>query len=252
METYSKLGGRVLLVLVLFICAASAGMASDLLDAVKAEDLAGVRMAIAAGADVNERDPSTLTPLHMAAARGSMEIAALLIAAGAEVAAISGQGMSKAQPLHLAAQFDHPAMVSVLLDHSAEIDAQTERGETALILAAKSGYADVANVLLEAGADPLLGEASYGDTALYIAAMHGYTDVVKLMLTKGVDPNLRNPNTGETPLWVAAMDNRLDVIAVLLASGADPGIADAKGKTPLQMITNPEVLALLRQSGAED
>lgn len=243
---------RRLLFVVVLICSPLPGSASDLLEAVKAEDLAGVQAALAAGADANEPDPSTLTPLHMAAARGAMEIATLLIEAGADVAVEAGTGQGKAHALHLAAQFDHPDMVRLLLDHGAAIDAATTRGETALILAAKSGYAGVAEVLLQAGADPLLGDAAYGDTALYIASMHGYLEVVKLMLAKGVDPNLRNPKSGETPLWVAAMDNRVEVIKTLLASGADPNIADDKGKTPVQMTGNSEVVELLRQSGAKD
>lgn len=227
-------------------------LASDFLDAVKAEDLDGVTAALSAGADVNELGSSTMTALHMAASRGSVDIALLLINAGAEVNAQAGSGQGLVRPLHLATQFNRPAVVALLLAHGATVDATTSRGETSLLLAAKSGYADIAEQLLQSGADPLAGEASYGDSAIYIAAMHGFLDVVKLMVSSGVDVNLQNPRTGETALWVAAMENQVDVVAFLLSAGADPNIANGKGQTPLQMSNYSVVQELLRKAGAEE
>lgn len=227
---------------------ATAVMASELLDAVKAEDVGRVEAALAAGADANELDPSTMTPLHMAAARGSVDIARLLIDAGAE----TGTGQGKAHPLHLAAEFDHAAVAALLLEHGAKADVRDSRSNTALLIAAKSGYADVVEVLLQAGADPLAEEASYHDTAIYIAAMKGNLDVVKLIVSQGVDVNLRNSHTGETPLWVASMESRFNVMEFLLSSGADPNIADSSGKTPIKTTSDPRVLDLLRKFGASE
>ena len=231
---------------------ATAVMASELLDAVKAEDVGRVEAALAAGADANELDPSTMTPLHMAAARGSADIARLLIDAGADVEAETGTGQGKAHPLHLAAEFDHAAVAALLLEHGAKADVRDSRSNTALLIAAKSGYADVVEVLLQAGADPLAEDASYHDTAIYIAAMKGHLDVVKLIVSQGVDVNLRNSHTGETPLWVASMESRFNVMEFLLSSGADPNIADSSGKTPIKTTSDPRVLDLLRKFGASE
>lgn len=243
--------GFALLLLCLWI-GPTAVMASALLDAVMAEDLGGVTAALSAGADVNEAGPSQMTALHMAAARGAVDIAELLIkaGAGADVDAEAGAGQGSAHPLHLATQFNHPAVVALLLDHGAKVDVKDSRGDTALLLAAKSGYTGIAEQLLQGGADPLAGDGRYADSAIYIAAMHGYLDLVKLLVSKGVDVNLQNPKTGETPLWVAAMDNRIDVIAFLLSAGADPNIANGKGQTPIQMSNSSQALELLRASGA--
>lgn len=243
--------GLVLLLICLWI-GPTVVMASALLDAVMAEDVGGVAAALSAGADVNEPGPSQMTALHMAASRGAVNIAELLIKAGADVDAEAGAGQGSAHPLHLATQFNHPAVVALLLDHGAKVDTKDSRGDTALLLAAKSGYTDIAEQLLQGGADPLAGDGSYADSAIYIAAMHGYLDLVKLMVSNGVDVNLRNPKTGETPLWVAAMDNRVDVIEFLLSVGADPNIANDKGQTPIQMSSNSQVQELLRASGANE
>jgi ankyrin repeat protein len=245
-------GRRLGFLLLLLWVGSTSSLASDLLDAVKAEDLDSVTAALSAGADVNELDPSTLTALHMAASRGAVDIAGLLINAGADVNAQAGSGQGLVRPLHLATQFNRPAVVALLLQHGADVDATTSRGETALLLAAKSGYVDIAEQLLQSGADPLAAEASYGDTAIYIAAMNGFLDVVKLMVSSGVDVNLQNSRTGETALWVAAMDNRADVVAFLLSAGADPNIANGKGQTPLQMSSDPAVQDVLRKAGAKD
>jgi ankyrin repeat protein len=244
---------RSLGLLLLFLWVGSTNvLASDLLDAVKAEDLEAVAAALSAGADVNELDPSTMTALHMAASRGAVDIAVLLINAGADVNAQTGSGQGSVRPLHLATQFNRTAVVALLLTHGAAVDATTSRGETALLLAAKSGYVDSAEQLLQSGANPLAGEASFGDSAIYIAAMNGFLDVVKLMVSSGVDVNLQNPRTGETALWVAAMDSQTDVVAFLLSAGADPNLANGKGQTPLQMTSDPAVQDLLRKAGAED
>lgn len=238
--------------IVLLLSLATPVKASELFDAVMAEDAAGVVAALAAGADVNQRDASSRTALHMAASRKSAEIVVLLLDAGADVDAEADATAGRVHPLHWAANFGRAANVKALLEHGAKVDVVTLQGDTALLLAAKSGHVEVAEALLQAGANPLAEEATYGDTPIYLAAMAGHVKLVELMVANGVDVNLRNSRTGETPLWVAAMDDRVEVIAYLLASGADPNIANASGSTPIKMAISKNVKDMLRKSGARD
>jgi ankyrin repeat protein len=230
----------------------SAATASELHDAVKADDAGRVRAAIAAGADISENDVYMGSPLHIAAARGSVEITKLLLDAGADIEALGVGSLKKAHPLHIAARVNGVAIATLLVKRGAKVDSRDAQDRTPLFVAASSGQAEVADFLLQAGADPLAEESDYHDTAIYIAAMNGNLGVVKLMVSKGVSANIRNTHTGETPLWVAAMDNHLKVMEFLLTSGADPNTANLKGETPLKVSVSPEAKDLLRKFGAKE
>ena len=104
--------------------------AQALHDAVQAGDLEGVRLAIAGGANVNQTDALGATPLHDAAWTGNREIALYLIEHGANVRARHMEGGSA--PLAYACMKDDGAMVELLLDRGAEVNAADRSGETPL------------------------------------------------------------------------------------------------------------------------
>ena len=64
-----------------------------------------------------------------------------------------------------------------------------EKGQTALILAAECGHADIVELLLEAGAKVDL-QANNGQTALAAAAENGHADIVEILLDHNADPKL--------------------------------------------------------------
>ncbi len=248
--------GRRNLTIALFIglaCWSSpAARAGKLSDAVKADDLQGIQALISSGSNVNELDDFG-TPLHMAAARGSVEIVKLLIDAGANVEAeTAAPSQNKAHPLHTAAYSNRATVAALLIERGAKVDARDSRGFTPLMIAASSGNTKVAELLLQAGADPLAEDSGDHDIPIYVAAMNGHVDVVKLLLSKGVNVNVQNTHTGETPLWVAAMDDRLDVMEFLLANGADPNIANSSGKAPIHVGGSSKAKDLLRKFGAKE
>jgi ankyrin repeat protein len=93
------------------------------------------------------------TPLMMAALKGRLVIARRLIERKAEV---NKTGWT---PLHYAATHagtDSPAMVRLLLENHAYIDAESPNRSTPLMMAAQYGNPGVVKLLLEEGADPLL------------------------------------------------------------------------------------------------
>lgn len=89
-------------------------------------------------------------PLHQAAAEGSLEIANLLIDAGADVnvpsdidrgpcAPIEG-APPKDTPLHIAAENDQAQIAMLLLAHGAEVNARDYAGNTPLDIAQSGGH----------------------------------------------------------------------------------------------------------------
>lgn len=114
---------------------------------------------------VEARNAKDESPLMMAALRGNLEAARTLIARDADV---NKTGWA---PLHYAASSsadDAQAMVHLLLEHSAYIDAASPNGTTPLMMAAEFGQIDVARLLLAEGADPTI-KNQQGRTALDFA-----------------------------------------------------------------------------------
>ena len=81
---------------------------------------------------------------------GHLELAKLLITRGADV---NKPGWA---PLHYAATRGHLAVMNLLLENHAYIDASSPNGTTPLMMAAFYGTPSAVKLLLEAGADPLI------------------------------------------------------------------------------------------------
>ena len=79
-------------------------------------------------------DKNGMTPVHMAAAFGRVEVLELLFARGGDT---NPQDDSGETPLHLAAGYAHRDAVEYLLAHGADPTIQTIHGDTVLDMAAR-------------------------------------------------------------------------------------------------------------------
>lgn len=99
---------------------------------------------------VEWRSDKDESPLMLASIRGHVDLVKLLIAKDADV---NKTGWT---PLHYAASGAKAPIITLLLDHSAYIDAESPNNSTPLMMAAMYGNAECVKLLLEAGADPTL------------------------------------------------------------------------------------------------
>jgi TonB family protein len=108
--------------------------------------------------------------------------------------------------------------VRELLEENDQVDigARDDEGWTALMHAARGGYADTVEVLLEHGAN-VYSENNEGATALHIAAQYGKSEVVELLLKAGADYEATDA-LGRTPFYRAFENKHADVINVLHAA----------------------------------
>jgi len=100
----------------------------DIHTAVVTDNLAALKQHIAAGTNINEKDPfGGSSPLISAALFGKTEAAKILIDAGAD---INFKNNDSSTPLHTAAFFCRPEIVKILLDRQADKTIKNKYGST--------------------------------------------------------------------------------------------------------------------------
>ena len=157
------------------------------------------------------------TALHVAAAGYRIEIAKMLLAAGADAKAARNHRSS--QPVHYAADgySENPAwnpkrqvqMIRLLLDAGADMNAQDKNGATPLHRAVRTRCAAAVKFLLESGADPKIRNKP-GSTPFHLA--------------------VQNTGRGGSGSEGARKAQR-EIIEIFLEQGVSPKITDAKGKS---------------------
>ena len=165
--------------------------------------------------------------LMKAAKMGDTEAVLNLVARGMDVNTNDTDGSTL---LMLAIRNDNLPLVEALMKYRPNLGRRNSVGEVALSLAAFGDDERLVKLLLEAGAEPDLGDWK----ALHYAAFKGNAATVKLLLSFGAKPDVRAPSQ-QTPLMLAARNDHLAVVNELLAAGANPALKDAEGHTALDI-----------------
>ncbi len=123
-------------------------------------------------------------------------------------------------PLHLAAFFGHPELANALLDRGAQIDARSTNAmkNTPLHAAAAGAHADLVQLLAKRGAD-VNARQEGGWTALHSAAQAGNRALVEALLASGADVNARASNN-QGALDLALSQGHQEVASLLEELGA--------------------------------
>ncbi|KAJ3602376.1 hypothetical protein NHX12_030132 [Muraenolepis orangiensis] len=200
---------------------------------------------VRAGAEVNEVDLMSCTPLHYAAASHTFSrCLEYLLDNGANPALKNGKGYSA---VHFAAAYGNRQHLELLLEMSFNC-----LGEGESNLPAYNGHCEALRVLTETLVS-LDVRDSQGRTALYLAAQRGFARCVEMLLKHGatsadghMDSLLILVNReesadvidstdihGQTALMLAALGSHTDCVHILLEKGAAADTADKKGCTAL-------------------
>lgn len=149
---------------------------------------------------------------------------ALFLAMGAHPA--SAQGGVSDGPAFVKAvrERDGSKVGEMLRARPPVVNARDDQGETALIVAVSQRDGDFTRYLLSQGADPTLA-ARNGDTALIRAARIGYVDAADDLLDLRVPVDTAN-RMGETALIIAVQSRQTQMVKLLLNAGANPDKTD--------------------------
>ena len=153
--------------------------------------------------------------------RNDVEAVRALLADGADVDVPRGDGMTG---LHWAALNGNAEIAGLLIGAGADLDAATRLGaHTPLHVAGKEGHGEIVAILAEAGAD-VAAVTETGATPLHFAAAAGVMRAVTTLLAHGAAVDAAEPEWGQTPLMFAAALGRTKAVAKLLEAGADATI----------------------------
>lgn len=203
------------------------------------------KLLIEKGADLNTHNRHHRTLLHLAARQGNYELVRLLIELGANVNVTDKYEQT---PLHLVATAD---MARLLIARGADVNARSYDNQTPFSNAVYRAATEVAQVLIEKGADAIQDDDR---GLLHFAAEQGHTGIVALLVKNGVSPDAKNCLGKKTPLHLATDGGHDDTVQQLLESGADVNARDEKGQTPLHCAAKQNhhsTVRLLIERGAD-
>uniref|UniRef100_A0A8C6UJW8 BTB (POZ) domain containing 11b n=1 Tax=Neogobius melanostomus TaxID=47308 RepID=A0A8C6UJW8_9GOBI len=150
---------------------------------------------------INSLNEQGMTPLMYACVRGDEAMVQMLLDAGADINIHKHPSVfpetRQATPLTFAVLHGHVPVVQLLLDAKANVEGSLQDGmenytETPLQLAAAAGNFELVSLLLERGADPMVGTmyrngistAPQGDMNSYsLAAAHGHRNIFRKLLS---------------------------------------------------------------------
>ena len=163
--------------------------------------------------------------------------------------------------LHLALASGQQTVVTCLLEFSQpndgltitllDINLRNSRDETPLALALSKGFTNLADQMIQSGADVNVTDAS-GLSLLLQAVLSSNLAAASFLLQHGADINTRSPQ-GETALELAVRQGDTAVSEALCQAGADTG-SSSSGEAPLWLALEKgaeDVASILVRHGAD-
>ncbi|KAJ8026830.1 Transient receptor potential cation channel subfamily A member 1-like [Holothuria leucospilota] len=172
---------------------------------------------------IDESDRYDNTALHIASEKGFLAIIKLLLDRGADVDAKNEDEMT---PLHLAAQNGHVQCILEFVKRDENsVNDEDENSNTPLHLAALEGHSRAVQCLIDAGADIQARNQSLW-TPLDCAASRGWVKSASVLIDADcpIDPT---DKAKVTPLHLASKNGHVDMVELLLKRQADVSLKDS-------------------------
>ena len=143
------------------------------------------------------------------------------------------------KPLHKdlvkAIKDNNAALVNMALKSFGRVDAVGEDGDTALMLAVRTGKYKAVKSLIKGKADTQIPDA-HGLTVMHVAAAGGHARVMQALLPAGVDANPPpHEADGYRPIHRAVLSGDTDSVKTLLNAEVAADEPTADGTTPSQL-----------------
>ena len=163
----------------------------------------------------------------------------------------------KERALHHAVAIQHDKCIDVLLEAGAAVDwAAAEWDDdwpdASLMRAAKDGYVDGVQKLIQAGAD-VNSRNRYDLTALILAANDGHYECIELLLNAGGDATAQGTSKFGRALIAAVKSNNIRCVQLLVDAGADVNAHGIeRSRDDPRLCDSYSVISLASQHGYTD
>lgn len=150
-------------------------------------------------------------------------IVSLLLEHGANVDQVNEHGWRAMEFVCSRHQPDYGAyeIASTLINAGADVQASSSTNSGPLEAAARHGFLDIVELLLKNGVD----DDTHKQSALQVAAEYGHNEIVKYLINAGVDVRVprgisKFVRENEKPIHSAAREGRCDLVKMLIEAGA--------------------------------
>jgi ankyrin repeat protein len=191
------------------------------------------------------------TPLHYAAFCGLRNLVKVLVTE--QLQDVNSQRFDDGlTALHLVSRPGHVEVAQFLVEHGANATARDKNGQTPLHEAAEWGHIELAQFLVQHGADGT-AQDEYRRTPLHRASSRGHIELAQFLVQHGADVIVQN-KYGWTPLHEASSWGHIELAQFLVRHGADVTVQSEHGLTPLHRASESghiELAQFLVRHGAD-
>jgi ankyrin repeat protein len=200
--------------------------------------------------DLQASTPST-TALILSCGNGHLEVCKRLLANKPLLEAKNEMGQTA---LFCAVEDDHQDVAQALLDAGADPLVRDNAGRSLIMMAACNGNPHMASLIYKYGTHDLNVLANNGLSCIAAAMDKGSNTMVHWLLDRGADPDIKDGETKLTPLWKAVYEDNAGIAQALLVAGAKPNRRDTQGHCYLHVAIeqkNDRVIHVLLDGGAD-
>ena len=147
---------------------------------------------------------------------------------------VNGKEDTQRTLLHICAQTGNVELCKWLIEHGADVNSENKIGTTPALVASQNGHVEVLKVLVEFHAD-LNKSNNDGWCPIHSASARGHVDVVKYLISQGVELNVCEKQRHHSPLMMCILSRKfkMEIMEALLGAGADWTLRSKIGNTCL-------------------
>ncbi|EFA84000.1 RNA polymerase III subunit [Heterostelium album PN500] len=180
--------------------------------------------------NVNEQDSRGLTPIHLAASLGHLDVVTVLVKVGK--ARLDQSDRSDSTPLFKAAAAGHVEIVDFLVKSGARVNHQDADHATPLFVTCDA----VSTLAAQQHSNDGISKAPSGLSA--------YLQIVRLLLDAKANVSIRN-KSAKTPLMMAVRSKQPQLVQLLLQAGALVDDKDSLGISVREYADNDRIILAL-------